>query len=48
MIKNDGVNIGRFWDLLAKEGSDKCKEELQEWISQHGFSSHMRVLAKKG
>jgi SAM-dependent methyltransferase len=48
MIKNDGIDAGKFWDLLAKEGADKCKEEFQEWISRNNFSSHMRVLAKKG
>jgi SAM-dependent methyltransferase len=48
MIKNDGVDAGRFWTLLAKEGPDKCKEEFQEWISRNNFSSHTMVLAKKG
>lgn len=47
MIKNDGVDVGRFWDLLAKEGTESCKAELQEWISRNNFSSHIRIVAKK-
>ena len=47
MVKNEGVDCGRFWNLLAREGSERCKDELQEWVSGHNFSSHMRVVAKK-
>lgn len=47
MIKNEGLEIGRFWNLLAKKGTDRCKKEFQEWISRNSFSSHMRVVAKK-
>ncbi|MFQ5715311.1 MAG: class I SAM-dependent methyltransferase [Candidatus Scalinduaceae bacterium] len=47
MIKNEGVKQGRFWDLLAEEGSEKCKRELQGWISKNNLSSHMRVVARK-
>lgn len=48
MIRNDGIDAGRFWNLLSKEGTETTKEEFQEWISRNNFSSHMRVLAKKG
>lgn len=48
MIKNDGVDAGRFWDLLAKEDTKIVKEEFQEWISRNNFSSHMMFFAKKG
>ncbi|MDD5005715.1 MAG: class I SAM-dependent methyltransferase [Candidatus Omnitrophica bacterium] len=37
----------RFWHFLAQEGSEKTKEELQQWISKNGFSSHMMILARK-
>ena len=47
MIKNEGVRQGRFWEMLAKEGSGKCKMELQKWISENSLSSHMRVIARK-
>jgi SAM-dependent methyltransferase/ribosomal protein S27E len=47
MIKNEGVNCGRFWNLLALEESEECKRELQDWISKNNLSSHMRILAKK-
>lgn len=29
MIKKEGVDVGRFWNLLDKEGKEMCKEELQ-------------------
>ncbi len=47
MINNEGVDMGRFWNLLAKEGSEVCKTELQDWISKQNLSSHMRILVKK-
>ena len=47
MIRNDGIDAGRFWNLLAKEGTATCRKDLQEWISRNNFSSHMMVLAKK-
>ena len=47
MIKNEGVDCGRFWNLLAKDGSEKSKNELQDWISKNNLSSHMSILAKK-
>jgi SAM-dependent methyltransferase len=46
-IKKDGFEAGRFWNMLANESSGSCKEDLQKWISEYGFSSHMQVLAKK-
>ncbi len=46
-IKNGKVSFGRFWDTLAKEGTDASKNELQGWIAKNNFSSHMMVLAKK-
>lgn len=47
MIKNEGINIGRFWSLVGKEASEGCKEELQNWISKNNLSSHMQILARK-
>ncbi len=41
------TDIGRFWALFADKGSDEAKKELQQWISRHGFSSHMRIVARK-
>lgn len=47
MIKNEGIDIDRFWNLLAYESSEGCKMEFQDWISRNNLSSHMRILAKK-
>ncbi len=47
MIKNENVDMGRFWNLLANEENEKCKREFQNWISRNSLSSHMRVVAKK-
>ena len=43
----EGTDVGRFWRLLAKKGSEPAKQDLQKWISQNGFSSHMRLVARK-
>lgn len=47
MIKNEGVDLGRLWNLLSKVGTEAAKEELQSWISRNNLSSHMRILARK-
>lgn len=47
MWRKDSVEIGRFWKLLAARGTLEAKQQLQEWISTNGFSSHMRVVARK-
>jgi len=46
-IMKDGMDAGRFWSLLAREGNENCKRELQAWLSRYGMSSHMRVLARR-
>jgi len=43
----DGVGAGRFWSSLARREDEIGKHELQSWISQHGLSSHMRIVAHK-
>jgi hypothetical protein len=45
--ETEDVAVGRFWRLLARKGSDKCKKDLQRWISENKFSSHLRLLARK-
>lgn len=47
MITKECAAVGRFWELLALEGSEKTKKALQEWISGNLLSSHMSVLARK-
>ena len=47
MIRNEKVNAGRFWNMLAGMGSEECKRELQDWISRYNLSSHMMILARK-
>lgn len=46
-FKEENVSPGRFWELVSKKGSHEAKEKLQSWIKENGFSSHMRVLARK-
>lgn len=43
----DKADIGRFWKLVCNKGSRKAKEELQNWIGENGFSSHMEIIIKK-
>lgn len=47
MYKIEGVGPGRFWEQIAKKAGPDAKRKLQSWISENGFSSHMRILAKK-
>ena len=46
MIKNDGINLGRWWNTVCTS-SENAKNALQEWISRNNFSSHIRVVARK-
>ncbi len=47
MILRDGVDLGRFWNLIARELGIKEKMALQKWIAESNLSSHMMVIAKK-
>jgi SAM-dependent methyltransferase len=47
MIKKENTDLGRFWNLIANTKDEKCKSQLQQWISNNNLSSHMRVVAKK-
>lgn len=46
-ISVDGVGTERFWQVVARTASETGKQELQTWLSQHGFSSHMRLIARR-
>lgn len=45
--QNEGMDPGRFFRTVARHGSEEGKKSLQSWIKTNGFSSHMRVLARK-
>lgn len=45
---NEDLNPGRFFCTVAKYGTKESKSDLQEWLKRYNFSSHMRVVAKKG
>jgi len=47
MILKEGMDLGRFWKVVAKELDSLGKKTLQEWIVQNNLSSHMRVVAQK-
>jgi SAM-dependent methyltransferase len=47
MYREESANLERFWKLVVKKASPAAKDNLQTWISQNGFSSHMRVVARK-
>jgi SAM-dependent methyltransferase len=48
MYREDAVDPGRFWRLVAERAQPATKGILQDWISSSGLSSHMRILARKG
>jgi SAM-dependent methyltransferase len=41
----EGSDAGPFWRRFVEHAESQTKEELQEWLSRHGWSSHMRVIA---
>jgi len=47
MYQEEGADPGRWWRLIADKAETAVKDDLQKWISQSGFSSHMRILARK-
>lgn len=36
----------RFWRTVRRHGTPESKAALQAWIADHGFSSHMRIVAR--
>lgn len=46
-VLKDGMNVDRFWRGLARSVDVACKRDLQQWLSRHKLSSHMRILARK-
>lgn len=47
MYREEGVELGRFWRLVAEQSDPAVKSSLQTWISESYLSSHMRILARK-
>jgi len=47
MYREEGVDPGRFWRLVAEQAEPATKSSLQDWISENGLSSHMRIMARK-
>lgn len=46
-IINKEFEADRIWKSIVSIGSDTAKADLQTWISENGFSSHMRLIARK-
>jgi SAM-dependent methyltransferase len=47
MYHHEGTDPGRLWRTFAERATPVAKESLQAWITASGFSSHMRVVARK-
>jgi SAM-dependent methyltransferase len=47
MYRQEGVDPGRLWKLVADKGEPAAKSSLQKWITENRLSSHMRILARK-
>lgn len=45
--RHEGQDLGRFFKTVSRYGTDEAKQDLQQWIRENNFSSHMRVVAKK-
>ena len=46
-IKNEKINLPRFFETVLKHGASDLFSELQVLLKNHNFSSHMRVIAQK-
>ena len=46
MMEAGKADLGRWWKSVS-EADDEAKNELQKWISDNNFSSHIRVIARK-
>lgn len=46
-ILQEGADVGRWWSCLARTGQEDAKRDLQHWITTHGWSSHMQLVARK-
>lgn len=46
--KQEGADPGRFFKTVARHGSEGAKRDLQQWIRENNFSSHMRIIARRG
>ncbi len=46
MIKTESIELGRWWNTVC-EADDDAKRDLQKWIAENKYSSHIRVIAKK-
>lgn len=47
MYREEGIEPGRFFRLVAERAEPAAKSSLQAWISGNNFSSHMRMLASR-
>jgi 2-polyprenyl-3-methyl-5-hydroxy-6-metoxy-1,4-benzoquinol methylase/ribosomal protein S27E len=47
MYREEGIELDRFWRLVAEQAGQTTKSSLQTWISENCLSSHMRILARK-
>jgi SAM-dependent methyltransferase len=45
--RHEGLDPGRFFKTVSRYGTDEAKSDLQQWIREYNFSSHMRVIARK-
>lgn len=45
--REDGVDPGRFWRLVADGAREETKKNLQTWIADNNLSSYMRILCQK-
>ena len=47
VYNHEGLNPGRFFKTVSRYASEEAKRDLQQWIRENHFSSHMRVIARK-
>ena len=44
---DENTDPGRFWKTVSKHASAQATDDLQKWIIENRFSSHMRLIVRK-
>jgi 2-polyprenyl-3-methyl-5-hydroxy-6-metoxy-1,4-benzoquinol methylase len=46
-LRNEDTDPGRFFRTVCRYGTAEAKRDLQAWVRNHRFSSHLRAVARR-
>lgn len=47
VFTHENTDPGRFMRTVIRHGTPAAKTDLQRWVREHNFSSHIRMIARK-